>query len=87
MVLGKRLQVLQQNVMSQTDKEEVVSLFLSSHSLLSTSTSLDNTGGGAATGTGNGGGDVPFATALNSAYFLCSPTTSSTSSTKTEAQL
>jgi hypothetical protein len=38
---------------------------------------LDNTGGGAATGTGTGGGDAPFATALNSAYFLCSPKASS----------
>jgi hypothetical protein len=38
---------------------------------------LDTTGGGAATGTGNGGGDAPFATALNSAYFLCSPKASS----------
>ncbi|KAH9574112.1 hypothetical protein CY35_01G038300 [Sphagnum magellanicum] len=56
---------------------EVVSLSLSSHSLLSASTSLDTTGGGAATGTGNGGGDAPFATALNSAYFLCSPKASS----------
>jgi hypothetical protein len=56
---------------------EVVSLSLSSHSLLSASTSLDTTACGAATGTGNGGGDAPFATALNSAYFLCSPKASS----------